>query len=189
MKKIKRVFFTILILFLTGCIYLHLSQDSHVATLTITGVTSTEEVEWKNPSLPLEKQTLPTHEIFFSFPKETPIHAFFWGDLIGVRYKYLEFRSFFHWMGWSDFIEVEALYGDYLDLANKTKYPSKILPLAKQKGSGFTKIYRSLWNKLFSHSSENFFIQRATLQTEYFPLTETKRSFLLSSQNGKLVAD
>lgn len=189
MKKLKRSLGVILVLFIFTCIYLHLSQESTLGTLTITGVISQEEVEWKKPSLPLEKAVLPTHEVFFAFPKEKQIHAFFWGDVIGIRYKVLEFRSFFHWMGCADFIEIEALCSDYMDLAKKQKYPSKILPLENTKASWGAKMYRSLWKKLFQNTSSNFFIQRASLHIEYFPLENTNRSFLLSCQNGKMVAD
>ena len=190
MKKLKRLFWLILICFVLSCIYLQLSKNTYVATLTITGVTSTEEVEWKTPYLPIEKATLQTHEIFFSFPKEKQVHAFFWGDLLGVRYKYMELSLFFHLMGFSDFIEVEALCSDYLDLTQKEKYPTKVLSIKKSTGSSFIKLYRSLWKKLFSGSSnKNFFIKRATLKTEYFPMNETNRSFILSCEDGKLVAD
>jgi hypothetical protein len=188
MKKLKRIFWFVLSCFILSCVYLHVSKDSHIATLTITGITSTEDVEWKNPSSPLEKATLKTHEIYFSFPKEKQVHAFFWGDLIGIRYKYMELSIFFHLMGFSDFIEVEALCSDYLNLKQKEKFPTKVLPIEKSTGTYFTKLYRSLWQKLFSGSSnENFFIKRATLKTEYFLLTETSRSFRLSCEDGKLV--
>jgi len=166
-----------------------MTKDTHVATLTVTGVTSTEEVEWKTPYLPPEKAALKTYEIFFSFPKEKPIHAFFWGDLIGVRYKYIELSAFFHWIGFSDFIEIEALYSDSLDPAEKEKYPTKVLTIKKSTGTYLTRLYRSLWKKLFSGSSANGFIQRAALKTRYFPLTDTNRSFRLSYQDGKLVAN
>jgi len=160
-----------------------------LATLNITGATSKEEVEWKNPHQPLQKEILPTHEVFFSFHKEPIVKAFFWGDVIGVRYKTLELRSFFYWMGLSDIVEIEALSSDFVELELKLKYPSKVLPLERKNKSNFIKIYRSLWKNLFSESEGNFFIKRASLQVKYFPLDETNRSFHLSSQNGKLVTD
>ena len=82
MKKLKRVLYLILALFILSCTYLHLSQDSILATLNLTGATSQEEIEWKPPYLPMQKATLPTQEIFFSFYKEPLIHSFFLGLLV-----------------------------------------------------------------------------------------------------------
>jgi hypothetical protein len=189
MKKLKNCLYLILAIFILISVYLHLTKESMLATINVTGITSKEEVEWKNPEGPLQKETLPTHEVLFSFHKEPLIKAFFWGDVIGVRYKTLELRSIFYWIGFSDIVEVEALCSDYTELEKKLKYPSKVLPLERKKASSFVKFYRSLWKKLFQDSENNFFMKRATLQIVYFPLDETNRSFHLSSQNGKLITD
>ncbi len=189
MKKLKKCLYILIALFILSCAYLHLTKESMLATLNVTGITSKEEVEWKNPYHPPQKATLTTHEVFFSFHKEPLIKAFFWGDVIGVRYKTLELRSFFYWMGLSDIVEIEALCSNYVSLEKKLKFPSKVLPLEKKNKPTFIKIYRSLWKSLFNETESNFFVKRATLQIKFFPLDESNRSFHLSSRNGKLVTD
>jgi len=185
LKTVKRTFFFILFCLILGSLYLHLSHKQPSAYLYLPGASSLEVVEWKNPSLPLEKATLRTYEVFFSFKKET-LHDFFWGDLIGIRYKTLELRCIYRWIGFKDYVEYEALCSDYLDLDLKSKYPTKTVPIKASSKKG---IFSNLWKKLFNEGSSNFIIKRATLKIEYFPLNDKKSSYSLSCKDGKLLID
>ncbi len=186
MKTCKRFLIFLLVLIVGSSLYFHLRSEKTLATLTITGQSSRKEVEWKLPSSPLEKAILPTHEIFFSFADEPEIHAFFLGDIIGVRYRTLELRPIFHWLGWRDIVEIEALCSDYLQLQDKQKYPIEILPLEKSRGGKIASFFRSSWKTLFYSREHSFLLQKATLQVEYFPMTQTKRTFFLTYHDGKI---
>lgn len=189
MKKLIRSFGTVILFLGLSSLYFHINKNQPLATLTLTGSISQEEIEWKNPLFPLEKAMLPTYEVFFSLSKQKPIHAFFWGEVIGIRYKVLELHSFFHWIGWKDFVEIEALCSDYISLEKKQKFPSKVLLLENTNESKFANMCRTFWKRTFQEISRNILIQRATLKIEYFPLSDVSHSFLLSYQNGKLIAN
>lgn len=187
MKTCKRFLILFLLLVVGSSLYLHLRSEKTLATLTISGQSSLKEVEWKLPSNPLEKATLPTHEIFFSFADEPEIHAFFLGDVIGVRYRTLELRPIFHWFGLRDSVEIEALCSDYLQLKDKQKYPIEMLLVEKKQGGKMISFFRSSWKKLFYSKDKSFLLEKATLQVEYFPMTQTKRTFFLTYHEGKII--
>ncbi|MBX9923525.1 MAG: hypothetical protein K2Y01_05385 [Rhabdochlamydiaceae bacterium] len=187
MKTCKRCLILFLLLLAASSIYLHLRGEKALATLTITGHSSQKEVEWKLPSSPLQKALLPTHEVLFAFTKEKEVHAFFLGDLIGVRYRVLELRSAFRWFGWKDIVEIEALCSDYLLLEDKQKYPTEILPVEKKRGGKFAAFFRTSWKNIFYSRENSFLMQKAALQVEYFPMRGTKKTFILTYRNGSIV--
>lgn len=187
MKTFKRFLILFLLLIVASSLYFHWQGEKILATLTVTGHTSPKEVEWKFPSSPLEKAILPSHEILFSFPKEKEVHAFFLGDLIGIRYRTLELRSMFHWLGWKDIVEIEALCSDYLRLEDKQKYPTELLRIEKKHRGKVASFFRSSWEAIFYDRESSFFLQKASLQVEYFPMTKTKKTFLLTYRDGKIV--
>lgn len=156
MKTFKCSLILFFILIICTSLYLHLKGEKTLATLTITGNSSQKEIEWKLPSSPLQKAVLPAHEVLFSFPKEKQIQAFFLGDLIGIRYKVLELRSIFHWLGWRDSVEIEALCSDYLLLEDKLKYPTETILLEKKRGGKLLSFFRSSWKNLFYNRERSF---------------------------------
>lgn len=148
----------------------------------ITSKTSVQEVEWKHPDSSPQKASLPAREVLF-FYEGTQIQDFYFGDLIGIRYKTLEIQPLWRWFGWKDQIELEALCSDYLDLREKMKYPTKVVLLQKTPQFFFSKY----WQKLFDEPEGNFILKRATLKVEYFSLKEPN-SISLFCEDGKLVA-
>lgn len=189
MKKLLRSLLVCLCLLALFSLYLHLSYDPLLGKLTLTGHRSEEEIEWKLPSASLQKATLSTQEVLLLLPHTQEIRAFFWGDVLGVRYKVLSFRPFFHWMGLHDSIEIEALCSDFLDLEQKQKFPSKFFPIEKQASSWKSRFAQTFWKKFFLKYTGNFFIENAFLRVEYIPLGREARTFDLIEDQGKLIFD
>ncbi len=186
MKKLIKYIFFVLCIGLTTIVFIKTKTPSPIATLTFTGNTSIEVIEWKNPTLPLQKASFPSYEVLFSCSSKETLSSFFWGDLIGIRYKLIKWRSFFHWIGCKDFIEIEALGNDYTNIDAKQKFPSKIIPLEEKHAAKWMSWTKSLWKKLFFDLSHNLFFSQASLHLQYFPLNGEKRSFVLWLEEGSL---
>lgn len=180
-KKIRTIFFALLLI-LVAIAYMNkktVNKNKKIATLLITGKTSSEQVAWKTPSSSFEEKVLLTYEVILSIPGQAEKKEFFFGDLIGIRYKTLELYPFFHWIGFQDPIEIESLFSDYLSAEKRSRLPSKFVLIDDEK-----KIQFLLWKKMFHQAKSFFFVRRASLQSEYFPLE--KQSFSLAYESGEL---
>jgi hypothetical protein len=160
-----------------------------LADLFITGSTSLQDVEWKLPNTPLKRQTLLTHEVILSSPqKDAVLETYLFGELVGVRYKILELRSFFHWIGIQDPIEIEGVVSDYLSSDKKALYPSQFVSLSSPNKNLFRKGIYFLWEFFFYKGEGGLFVKRSSLKVEYFPLESTKgcHFHLLQDRSGSV---
>ena len=178
-KALKRCVFFLFLVFLFNLFFLWQSP-SEVARLVVTGNQEQEEVEWKMPSSPLQKKTLTAYEvILYTADQQEKAKTFFYGDLIGISYKTLELHPFLHFLGCKDLYELEVLESSYLRPENKRQLPTKCLPLLEEE-----RFFQTLWKKLFFKQelmSSKLFIRKASLKTEYFPLTHPATYILENS--------
>lgn len=160
--------------------------DSSIALITLNGKISEEYVEWKNPYSSYTKATLPTYEVeLILLPKKDIFKEFFFGDLLGIRFKLIELYPFLHWIGFKDLVVIDSLESDYIDLDKKRIFPCKSIAVQKSTSA--------FWESIFYNKLSPFWIKKASLKTEFFPLTDpssgkpmNKRSFQVTYQSGSL---
>lgn len=184
MRRLKNIFLILLLLFLSLSYFnkKFANRNKTIATLCITGKTSIEDVEWKLPFSPLQQKSLPTYEVILSIPGFPDKKEFFFGEIIGVRYKTLELYHWLHWLGFENSIEIEALCSDYISNEKRKSLPCKTVHIEEEK-----KMHVFFWKHLFKKSKSFFFVKKATLKAEYFPLMPLKkRSFSLIYKSGEL---
>lgn len=171
-----------------------LTEDKGVLKITLTGATQKRFVEWKTPRSSLTQAEMTCYEVVISTLEDKPLwQAYVYGDFCAVRCKIIRLHPFFNRLGISNLYHLDAVYNGYRTADDYARYPieaTSLVPFASSM-SLFEQFFWRMWNKNFNNYYTSKWIKSATLESNYFPLTQASLkpycgSFLLTITPGGL---
>lgn len=174
--------------------FFHLTEDKGVLKITLTGATQKRFVEWKTPRSSLTQAEMTCYEVVISTLEDKPLwQAYVYGDFCAVRCKIIRLHPFFNRLGISNIYHLDAVYNGYRTAEDYGRYPVEATSLAPFATSInlFEQFFWRMWSKNFNNYYTSKWIKSATLESNYFPLTQASLkpycgSFLLTITPGGL---
>ncbi len=172
----------------------HWSSDKAVLKITLTGKTQSRSIEWKTPRHPLTQAELTCYEVVISTLENKPLcQAYVYGDFCAVRCKIIRLHPFLNQLGLSNLYHIDAVYNGYRTAEDYSRFPVEAIPLSPLTSplGVFERFFWRQWNKNFNNYYTSKWMKSATLESNYFPLTESSLkpycgSFLLTITPGGL---
>ncbi|MBS0652972.1 MAG: hypothetical protein JSR39_05520 [Verrucomicrobia bacterium] len=172
----------------------HLSGDKEILKITLTGNTQKQIVEWKSPKHPLTQAEMTCYEVVISTMDDKPLcQAYVYGDFCAVRCKIIRLHPLLNQLGLSNLYHIDAVYNGYRTAEDYSRFPveaTSLAPLTSPLGF-FERFFWRQWSKNFNNYYTSKWIKSATLESNYFPLTQASLkpycgSFLLTITPGGL---
>jgi hypothetical protein len=148
-------------------------EDQPIATITLTGKRLKKWVEWKNPLTDFRQGWVDAYEVILKTPKGEVLGTYFlYGDLVGIRARVLHFHPIWNFLGVKNLCSIEAIYTGYDTMERHQLLPHLGFPIAlTQSWMG-----RILWRHIFTHSLTLIGVERASLDSSFFPLHDERGS-------------
>lgn len=173
----RSLFFGLLFL-LVGILFLginaldNLSSDKPILKICVTGNFRSEEMEWKQPDGPLTLAKVVCREVILkTLSGEEVAHLFLPGDLVAIRAKTFLFPPLLAAMGVKTKYRLDLVYSGYRKAEDYARFPMRAQPLDSPV-SGLTGLLFKYWESFFVKNTHLFFVKTATLESQYFPLTD-----------------
>lgn len=171
----------------------YLTEDRPVLKIVMTGVQSDEQIQWQPPNGIQRNEKLKTYEVQFQTPDGRPVSQFYiYGDQAAVKARVIRFKPALNLIGIHNLCRIEYVHNGYVNADRFNFYPHHAWEI---KGAhpwieGLQDPFWKYWEQLF-RGKENPAIKSATVESNYFPLTDTnglpyKGSFFLTITPGGL---
>jgi len=176
---------SILAIALSG--FTRLCDDKPVAKVVITGKRLKKWVEWKNPHDTFRQKWVDTSEVILQTRDGSTIGKYYiYGDLVAVRARIIRFRPILNFLGIPNVCHLEAVYNGYTTMERHNQLPHLGYPLPLP-----VSLFRHLWEKGFYLNWKSSWIKSTTLESNYFPLHDSRdvptcTSFWLTVTDGGL---
>ncbi len=153
-----------------------LTDDIDILKITLTGKTEKRWVEWKNPGGQNKSAELTCYEVIISSIDDEPFfHTYIYGDLCAVRGKILRLHPWLNRLGFSNLYHIDAIYNGYRKAEDYNAFPveATVLDPPSSLRFFFESFFWDKWKKTFSDYYTSKWIKSATLESNYFPLTQS----------------
>jgi hypothetical protein len=186
----RTLFFGLLFL-LVGLLFLginamnNLSSEKPILKICVTGNVQSEQMQWKQPDGPLTLANVTCHEVILETPGGDEVARLFLpGDLVAIRAKTFLFPPLLAAMGIKTKYRLDLIYSGYRRAEDYTRLPVRAQPL-ESPTSGLSGLLFKYWESFFVKNTHLFFVKTATLESQYFPLTDEEgnplaREFMLT---------
>lgn len=167
--------------------FTHLCEDKPIAKVVITGKRLKKWVEWKNSDGPFRQKWVDTSEVILETTDGSTIGKYYiYGDLVAVRARIIRFRPILNFLGIPNVCHIEAIYNGYNTMERHNQLPHLGYPLPLP-----ISFFRHLWEKGFYLNWRSPWIKSTTLESNYFPLHDSRdvsicTSFWLTVTDGGL---
>lgn len=188
--SLRTLFFGLLFL-LVGLLFLginalnNLSSEKPILKICITGNLRSEQMQWKQPDGPLTLAPIDCHEVILrTLDDEEVAHLFLPGDLVAIRAKTFLFPPLLAAIGVKTKYRLDLIYSGYRKAEDYARFPVRAQPL-ESPASGLSGLLFKYWESFFVKNTHLFFVKTATLESQYFPLTDEEghplaREFMLT---------
>lgn len=167
--------------------FTRLSEDKPVAKVVITGKRLKKWVEWQNPHEISRQKWVDTSEVILQTHDGDIIGKYYiYGDLVAVRARIVRFRPILNFLGIPNVCHLEAVYNGYNTMERHNQLPHLGYPIPLP-----ISLFRHIWEKGFYLNWRSSWIKSTTLESNYFPLRDSRdvptcTSFWLTVTDGGL---
>jgi hypothetical protein len=170
------------------------SIEKPILQVHLTGKSESREVEWKSPhQKSVQRSALAAHEVILQTTDKTELfHSFIPGELCAIRAKIFRFHPLLNALGISNKYRLDLIYTGYRSAQKYAEFPVQAYPIAFPL-SFFNTLVFKYWESFFSLKANSFWIKSATLESNYFPMSDEngnpfEGTFLLTISNSGLSA-
>lgn len=160
--------------------FFHLTEDQPIAQVVITGNHQKKWVEWKNPNGALRRERVNASEVVLKSTSGLLIGKYdIYGDFVAVRARVVRFSPILNFLGIPNICHLEAVYNGYETMQRHNQLPHLGYPIPLPMS-----IFRHLWEKGFYLNWKSSWIKSATLESNYFPLSDNRTFWLTVTEGG-----
>jgi hypothetical protein len=159
--------------------FLELSADRPVLMVELTGRTRPERIAWSPPNRPTRIATLTTHQVLMRAPAgERVSEAWIYGDQVAVKGRVLRLSPWLNAAGLPNLFELQFAHNGYATAARHQNMPPQAVELPAsgplQVHPWWRGLQQQLMEKFQDGGGDSIWIRARTVESTYFPLTDSR---------------